>query len=259
MPINSKFALLRIQLRQQSKHIIRHILQNHIIKNTIKTNTEICIFCNRTNNLTKEHVLPKWTFEKDTEKFFITDVNESEQTYNKTTVPVCADCNNGVLAYIESYIITTLKNTDLSKAFFTSEEAQNIIRWLEIIEYKFHVLEARRKFIKHKSSGYIPYLADIPVSVMRKEIDYSPAKVIARLRLSQRRVTIKEKTRNENALVVFKSKNESFHFFHQMNEYIFLELPEFQVALFYFYSKYFESNSDAHHEAMRTMNRSYVS
>lgn len=259
MLINSKLTLLRTQLRQQSKSIIHHILQNHIYLNGTKTNSGICIFCNATNNLTKEHVLPKWTFEKDTERFFVTDVNRSEQTYNKTTVPVCADCNNGVLAYIESYIIDTLKNTDLSKTFFTSEEVQNIIRWLEIIEYKFHILEARRKFIRHKSTEFIPFLAHIPVSVMRKSIDYSPGKAMSQLRLSQRRITIKSKTGNENSLVVFKSKNESFYFFHQMNDYIFLELPAYQIALFYFYSKTFELPNDAYNNAMEIINHVYNS
>ncbi len=257
MKINSKFTLLRNQLRQQSKNIIHHILQNHISLNGTKTNTDICIFCNATNNLTKEHVLPKWTFEKDTERFFTTDVNGSEQTYNRTTVPVCSDCNNGVLAFIESYIIATLQNTNLNTTFFTNEEVQNIIRWLEIIEYKFHVLEARRKFIKHKSTEYISVLADIPISVMRKNIDYSPAKAVAQLRLSQRRVRIKDKTRNENLLVVFESKNKSFHFFHQMNEYIFIELPQFKIALLYFYSKTFELPNDAYNNAMEIINHVY--
>lgn len=163
--------------------------------------------------MTKEHVLPKWTFDNSTKKSSVTDINGSEQAYGKTTIPVCANCNNNLLGNIESYIISLFNRTDLSKESFSSEEIQNIIRWLEIIEYKFQLLEIRRKFIRAKSSQYIEYLRDIPVSIMRGDIDYSPTKAIAQIRLAQKRVTQKSKVKKENSLVIFKTKNESFYFF----------------------------------------------
>lgn len=148
---------------------------------------------------------------------------------------------------------------DLSKEFFTSEEIQNIIRWLEIIEYKFQLLEIRRKFIRAKPSQYIKYLRDIPLSVMRGDIDYSPIKAIAEIRRAQKRVTQKSKSKNQNSLVIFKTKNDSFYFFHHLNDFIFLELPKFGIALFYFYSRNFENEEIAKNDAMEIIATVYES
>lgn len=243
MEINIKLKNIRVKLRQKSKEIIDDVLERHVprISSKNKSKKEICIFCASKDNLTKEHVLPKWTFDNCTKKFFVTEINGSEQTYNKTTIPVCANCNNNLLASIESYIISIFNETDLANSFFSNEQIQNIIRWLEIIEYKFQLLEIRRKFIKSKSSQYIDYLRDIPVSIMRVNIDYSPNKAVTQIRTSQKRVTEKSKANSENSLVIFNTKNENFHFFHQLNDYIFLELPKFETALFYFYSRKFEN------------------
>jgi len=208
MDIDIKLKNLRVKLRQNSKEIMNDVVVRHVprISSKNKSKKEICVFCANQDNLTKEHVLPKWTFEGYTKEFFVTDINGSEQTYNKTTVPVCADCNNNLLGNVERYIISILNDTDLSNSFFNNEQSQNIIRWLEIIEYKFQLLEIRRKFIKSKSSQYLEYLRDIPVSIMRANIDYSPIKAVTQIRLAQRRVTQKSKDSNQNSLVVFKTK-----------------------------------------------------
>jgi hypothetical protein len=259
MNINDNFKCLRVKLRQNSKVVMADILTRHLprINAKDKSKKEICIFCASTENITREHVFPKWTFEKRTESFFITDINGSEQTYNKTTIPACADCNNNSLASIESYIISIFKGIDLQEKFFSNEDLHVIIRWLEIIEYKFQILEIRRKFTKSKSADYIPYLADIPISIMRENINYSPSKAIAQIRLAQKRITVKSKIERENSLVIFKTKNEGFHFFHHMDDFIFLELPEFKIAIFYFYSKIFEKTKDAHEAAIEIIKSMY--
>ena len=56
---------------------------------------------------------------------------------------------------------------------------------------------------------------------------------------------------------MFKTKNESFYFFHHLNDFIFLELPKFGIALFYFYSRKFENVEDAKNEAMEIIKRVY--
>ena len=259
MEIDVKIKNIRVKLRQNSKEIIDDVLERHVPKVSSKNRSkkEICVFCASQYNLTKEHVLPRWTFENCNKKFFVTGINGSEQSYNKTTIPVCADCNNNLLANIESYIISIFKETDLSTSFFNDEQLQNIIRWLEIIEYKFQLLEIRRKFIKSKSVQYIEYLRDIPVSIMRADIDYSPSRAVTQIRIAQKRVTEKSKVRNQNSLVVFKTKNESFYFFHHLNDFIFLELPKFGIALFYFYSRTFENVEAAKDEAMKVIKEVY--
>jgi hypothetical protein len=254
--IDIKLRDLRVKLRKNSKEIIADVLERYVprVSSKDKSKKEICVFCANQDNLTREHVLPKWTFENCTKKNFITGINGSEQTYNKTTIPVCADCNNNLLGSFERFIISVL-NRDLSSTFFANDELQNIIRWLEIIEYKFQLLEIRRKFIKSKDSQYIPYLRDIPISIMRSSMDYSPSKAIAQIRLSQKRVTEKSKASNQNSLIIFKTKNEGFHFFHNLNDFIFLELPKLEVALFYFYSRKFEDDKVAKEEAMKIINK----
>lgn len=261
MNINIKLINLRVRLRQNSKAIMNDVLQRHVpnISLKVKSKKEICVFCAGQTNLTKEHVLPKWVFENCTKKVFVTDINGSEQTYNKTTIPACADCNNNLLGNIEKHIVSILENINSLSTFFNQEEIQNIIRWLEIIEYKFQILEIRRKFFKSKSLENSSYFRNIPISIMRANIDFSPNKAVSQIRLAQKRVTTKSKFSNENSLVVFKTENENFYFFHHLNDFIFLELPKYKVALFYFYSKKFENNEIAKDEAMKIISSVYES
>lgn len=263
MHIDSKLKLLRVRVRQESKAIIDFIIKTQVSRNPenieSKEEKEICIFCNATENLTKEHVIPKWVFENCAEKTFITDVNEIKQTYNKTTVFACSKCNNDWLSYVEKYIaelFSDIKSTEIS---FSDYEIQNIVRWLEIIEYKFQIFEISRKYLKHKKGPFIKYLADFPISMMRGDDSFSPSKVVSQIRFSQKRITIKSKEKNINSLVVFRTKNESFYFFHNMDEFIFLELPSYKIALFYFYNKTFENSHIAYDEAMEIIKRVYAS
>jgi len=259
MEIDNKLRSLRVKIRKNSKKIMDDVLQRYVPKISVKNKSknEICCFCGSSENLTREHVLPKWTFEKRTESFFITDVNESKQTYNKTTIPACGDCNNNLLSNIESYIMSLFQNTNFGEKYFSNSDIENIIRWLEIIEYKFQILDIRRKFTKAKSADYIAYLADIPISIMRKSVDYSPTKAVAQIRIAQKRVTVKSKRTNINSLIILSTKNKDFHFFHTNNEFIFLELPEFKIALFYFYSKTFKNKTNAEKEAMEIVSKAY--
>ncbi|WP_348810616.1 hypothetical protein [Flavobacterium maritimum] len=259
MNIDFGMKTVRVKIRQSSKKIMDDVVARHLpnVSSNNKSKVEICVFCGTQENLTKEHVLPRWTFGKSTEDFFITDTNISEQSYNKTTIPACAECNNSRLASIENYIISIFKNTNLKENFFDKNEIQNIIRWLEIIEYKFQILEIRRKFIKTKAVPTISFFRDIPISVMRKNIEYSPRKAIAEIRYSQKRIAIKDKSLNENSLVIFNTKNESFYFFHHLNDFIYLELPEFKIALFYFYNRTFNNSKEGYEEAMKIIESVY--
>lgn len=259
MEIDVKLKNLRVHLRRNSKNIIDDVINRNVSRNqgNIKFEKEICAFCATTSNLTKEHVIPRWVFENCTKKFFTTNMNGIEQTYNKTTIPVCADCNNNLLAHIENQINSILTNTNLADSFYSLKQIQNIIRWLEIIEYKFQLLKFRRTFKKAKSSEFIEFLKDIPLAIMREEIEFSPEKAITQLRNAQKRVTIKSKVKNINSLVIFKTKNKNFHFFHNINDFIFIELPKFQVALFYFYSRDFENIEQAKDEATKIIAEVY--
>lgn len=175
-----KTQILRTELRKNSKSIIENLVENHLQRNKkVPVVSEICMFCSSPNNLTMEHVLPRGAFENSTQRFFTTDINGINQPYIKTTIPACSTCNSNILNSLEKYICKIFENRDVKENAFTPEECENIIRWLEIIDYKFQILNARRKFKASKKVGYISYLADFPLSVLRKSVDYSPGKAIA--------------------------------------------------------------------------------
>jgi hypothetical protein len=253
--IDSKLTELKRQIKLEAKSIINQVLQNYINRNTSNAKIkEICLFCNSSQNLTREHVLPKWAFNNSPTMYFNTDINGLKQKYISSTIPTCKNCNNNLLGSLEKYIINLFE----SKSNFSSIEKQNIIRWLEIIEYKFQILDVRKKFVVSKEFGHISYLADFPISVLRESNNFSPTKVISQIRNSLKRITIKSKKLNENSLVIFKSKNTSYDFFHSVEGFIFLEIPEFNIAIFYFYSKIFENNFDAYNEAIIRINEHYT-
>ncbi|WP_449388609.1 hypothetical protein [Chryseobacterium lineare] len=258
MIIDKKFRKLRTQMRQSAKKIIDESIKERLyfeIEN--KKPNKVCIFCSSEDALTKEHVLPKWVFENCEKKQFISPANGNSQTFNKTTLPTCAVCNNDLLGNIEKYITSLFSNIDQKSFFFNDYELENIIRWLETIDYKFQVLETRRRFLKHKSSEFVPYLSNAPLALFSKRTDFSPSKILANIRIAQQRITQKSKNKSLNSILIFKSKNKNFHFIYNYNEFIFIELPKFGLALFYFFSKEFISEEDAHIEAMKIIKLHY--
>lgn len=259
MVIDDKLKSLRISVRRNSRAIINHIIQNNISRLNKNKNSvqDVCMFCSSTSNLTKEHVIPRWTFENSIEKYFTTNVNGLNQTYNRTTIPACSLCNNELLSSVEKYITKLFSEFNPNLKNFSEDELSNIIRWLEIVDFKFQILNARKVFTASKENGFVPYLADFQISVLRIETDFSPSKVMTEIRRSQKRMTIKSKSFNLNSLIVFKTANESFHFFHTMDKFIFIELPQYKLALFYFYKQTFPTVKDGYDEAMKTINQVY--
>jgi len=110
------------------------------------------MFCASLKKISKEHVLPRWTFEKSTEQFFTNDINGMSQKYNTTTIPACQDCNNNLLNNLEKYIQQLFKDTDLNETYFSDEEKENIIRWLEVIDYKFEIYNVIKRFNASKKA-----------------------------------------------------------------------------------------------------------
>lgn len=259
MSLDSNLKSLRILIRLNSKIIMEHVIQANISrlgKDKVKL-VDICVFCGSIDYITKEHVMPRWVFENCPKKFFNTNVNGLGQTYMKTTIPACETCNNIILSSLEKYIYKLFSEVDPDFRDFTDYEISNIIIWLEIIDFKFEILNARRLFKASKGKGFIPYLADFPISVLRPNVNYSPSKAISEIRRSQRRLTVKDKSNSFNSLVVFKTSNKTFHFFHTMDEFIFIELPTFKIALFYFYKENFPTIKDGHEEAMKIIDKVY--
>lgn len=257
---NLKLIPLRSNLRKNSKMIIRQLIDAYVIRENGKEKLkkiDVCIFCGTNQNLSKEHVVPRWLFEGNTTKKFVTNLNGLPQAYIKTTIPTCAKCNNDILNSLEKRVSNLLTYDNVDKKKLSFEDISNIVRWFEIIDYKFQILNISRKFLTSKENGYIPYLADFPISMLRLNKDYTPAKVVAEIRYSQKRLTIKNKDSQTNSLIIFKTSNPDFHFFHTMNEFIFIELPQRKIALFYFFTKQFKTGAAAYKEAMKIIKLAY--
>ena len=246
--IEKRLISLRNKIRHNSKKVIDALIDNHC--------AEICLICGSTEKLTKEHVLPKWIFENNQEKHFVTNINGLSQSYSKTTVHACSECNSYIFGALERHLEIWFRQTDLGSDFIDNEIIKKVIIWLEFIDYKFQVLNLRRKFRKVKDGEYVPYLAEMPISIMQN-ISISPSKVFSSLRSALKRLSVKSRANKMNSLLVFKTTNKNFHFFHKMNDFIFIELPKHEVAFFYFYIREFNTPMEAHNQAMEHMKMVY--
>ncbi len=166
----------------------------------------------------------------------------------------CKYCNNELLSSLETYIQQLFNSVDLSEDFFDENQLDKLILWLEIIDYKLQILDLRRKFNKSPKGPYIPYLANIPVAILQRDV--SPTWIFRGLSKAYTRLAVKKKNFKES-LLVFKTTNPDFHFFNRNHDFIFLELPEYEKAVFLFLRERFEQYSDAHDKAMEIMKEVY--
>jgi len=248
MNLIDRLILFRKNIRDNHREIINSLKTNH--------NLDLCIFCGTKNNLTKEHILPQWVYDKNPKKFFTTNTNGITQAYKKSVLPCCTQCNNEILGHLEYVIQYKLKNVNLDLKHFEFEELELIILWLETITYKLQVMDIRRKFKKDKNSNFIPFLADFPIALL-ENLSLSPVKVFSNLKNSLKRLSVKSKINKINSLLVFKTKNPNFNFMHSTNNFIFLELPKYNIALFYFLNKEFKIHKSAHDECREILEKEY--
>lgn len=255
--IDIKFKVIRTNLRQFGMEISEDVFKR-FHPSTISPPEEICVFCNSTTAITKEHVLPRWFFERDTHSTFISSVNKQKQTYNKAVIPTCSECNNSLLSHIEIHIKGIVQQLD-RKHEPSFDDISNIIRWLEMLDYKFQVYDCRRKYIKYGDSEYYPLIASFPVAMMRHFLEFNSFKALSYLRNSQRRMTVKSKAGRINSLVIMDTGKPQMYFFTQPNEYMFVSFPMYSVAVFYFLRKSFNSNTEAYSEALYFMGKVFES
>ena len=251
----------RKAVRENVRTVIQFIDKNYVLRENDKavkpSNKKICMFCGCTENITKEHIIPRWVFAKNTKAFFTVNLNGLDQTYNKATIPACARCNSELLNDQEIFMQNLFQNRDVAVDPFKWNETQEIIRWLELIDYKFQIYNITRKFLVPKNSKKVDYLMDFPLYMLLQNKDYSPFQVVSAIRRSLKRLSVAKKYRHLNSLVIFKTTNKGFHFFHTIDEFIFLEFPQFQIALFYFFREEFDNTTEAYQRAMNVIEKVY--
>jgi len=249
-------TLLRLRLiaRKNGKRVMNKLFDDYLTGNFNKEINSFCLLCGSESNLTKEHVLPKWVFEKDPKRTFTTDINQLPQKYIGTTLPVCFTCNTEILNTIEIYIQRTLLEVDLKNKYYSSQNWENIIRWLETIDFKFQLMDITTKFRAHKEAGYIPFLAEFSIAEMR---DFSIRTIKSKARLSLKRISIKDKSKMVNSLIVGTTKVKTFNYFHKSGQFLHLEIPKYNKVFFYFFEREFKNDEKAKKEAMKIIKSVY--
>jgi hypothetical protein len=259
--MTTKAQHFRKGVRENVKTVIQYIDKNYVLRQNDKAVTpskqNICMFCGCAEDITKEHIIPRWVFAKNTKAFFTVNLNGLDQTYNKATIPACARCNSELLNDQEKLVQNLFQDRDVAVDPFNWNETQEIIRWLEFIDYKFQVYNITRKFLVPKNSQKVDYLMDFPLYMLLQNKDYTPFQVLSAIRRSLKRLSIAKKYSHLNSLVVFKTSNKGFHFFHTIDEFIFLEFPQFQIALFYFFKEEFHNTKAGHERAMEVIKKVY--
>ncbi len=254
MHLKDKLLQLRLVARKKGKYVMNKLFDDYLTGLITKEVIPSCILCGTESNLTKEHVLPKWVFQSDSKYSFKTDINELSQKYISATLPCCISCNSDLLNSLERDIQRTLSEVDLETRYYSPQEWKNIIRWLEIIDFKFQVFDLATKFKVHKKAGYIPGLADFSIAFMR---DMSVRTVTSKARLSLKRISTKDKSKMHNSLIVGKTKVKTFNYFHKSGQFIYLEIPTYNKVFFYFYEKEFRNDKKAEKEAMKIIRSAY--
>jgi len=254
MSFEDTLLQLRLIARKNGKYVMNKLFDDYLTGHFNKEINTSCLLCGSESNLTKEHVLPKWVFENDPKRTFTTDVNQLPQKYIGTILPMCSTCNSYILNTLEIYIQKTLAEVDLKTKYYNSENWENIIRWLETIDFKFQLMDVTTKFRAHKEAGYIPFLADLSISEMR---DFSIRTIKSKARLSLKRISTKNKSKMANSLIVGTTKNKTFNYFHKSGQFIHLEIPKYNKVFFYFYEREFKNDENAKKEAMKIIKSVY--
>jgi len=254
MLIDQSFLEIRKIVRTQGKHVMGKLFDDHLTGLITKKRIPSCFLCGSVKNITKEHILPKWVFESNDKHFFISDVNQLNQSYIRATIPACLRCNSVLLNNVEKYIQKTFAEVDLRTRYYSEDEWENVIRWLEIIDYKFQVWDLRSNFVRHKKSHYIPDLADFSIAFMR---DLSVRSVTTKTRLALKRVGTKNKKDRAKSLIVGRTIKKTFHYFHTSGQFMHLELPTYNKGFFYFFEKKFRSDKTTLKEAQKLIKFAY--
>lgn len=60
MSLNKKLIEFRTKIRKNQRDVVNSVINDH--------SANICIFCGEVDGLTKEHVIPKWVYDRCTKK-----------------------------------------------------------------------------------------------------------------------------------------------------------------------------------------------
>lgn len=254
--IDKTFLELRKIVKTQGKYVMRKLFLDYVTGPYQEKVVPACIICGTHDNITKEHVLPRWIYDNNPRYSFKILVNELNQDFIKATVPACCRCNSELLNNVERYIQQTLSTVDFTSREYSRQEISNIIRWLEIIDYKFHVWQIIAKFIRHKKIHYVSDIADFSIAFMKEG---SIRAITSKTRLALKRVATKNKAERINSLFACKTIEKKFAYFHSYGNFVQVQIPSYDKMFFYFIQKKHRSNKTAIKEAVKIINQAIYS
>jgi len=217
-------------------------------------NADLCVLCGSTVEITREHIIPQWAFGANPEKYLVSAKNNQPTTYIKATIPACRTCNSDLLGAFEDSLKRMLVEKEPEE--INDYDRDCIIWWLQYIGFKLQLMDLRNRFLRYKGNKYVPSLSDIPVAMFWGS-DTTPGQVFRILRKSRRNLISKWKDDKYNSLIIFTTSNENFHFFHKVDDFIFIEMPQIKKAFFFFFNKEHEEYEDAQKECKEIIEKVY--
>jgi hypothetical protein len=254
--VNQSFESLRKNIQKNGQKIFDQILRNYYYRKRPKNIIHRCIFCSSIAT-TKEHIIPGWLHRQFSDATFTSQINGQVFDFKRTTVPACTTCNSEILGRIERYLVLRLNEIGIVDSPFSYHDMDIIIRWLELIDYKFQIMNIIQRFIVLKGTSYDPKYAQIPLGVLRRDLD--PSQMLKQLEQSIKRLGVKNKKSRYHAFLQYQRLMDDSEqvFLHGMGNFIALEIPRHYVGIFYFFRKSFTTHS-AVHSAMENVIKSAI-
>lgn len=199
--------------------ILQQIIEKNL--NFYTKEKDSCILCGTKENITKEHLLPKWTFEKDIKKSFYISPDDTLYSYRLSYLPCCKNCNCHILGNFEQCIKELFNRKEKE---YSLEEKKDIIFWIKYLDFKFKVFGIEKACHSSKKNKSHSGLFN------REKNNHSDF--------------IKELLReieNSDSLIISEANQKNFDFFYWKNHYFSMTLPQCNISIFYFFTNKIEN------------------
>ena len=110
-------------MRKNSRDYNKKVLTPHPDYGKQVLDLDSCFLCGTCENITREHVFPKWLINRfNLNKEKLTLLNSTTIPYNGIIVPCCRTCNNEILSKLESKIQDRLNNPSCVVTYIEKSE-----------------------------------------------------------------------------------------------------------------------------------------
>jgi hypothetical protein len=122
----------------------------------------VCAYCRRVDKLTREHLYPKFLYEKISGKFFGYNESADRVTAGERVVKdVCANCNNKILAKLDAYGEQYFKLNKLEQTFVNETITEIVYEYDFLLRWVLKVSYNSFRTVAHPDSPFaslVPYI-----------------------------------------------------------------------------------------------------